>query len=504
MKERYYGLRFQIISSLGFLILILSGLLGFAIIKISASAIEKEKERAVKLTQLSAAKNISVSLGRYTTRQEFRNVASTWLATGEIDGVWFFDGSGNLKYKLVTDTYYDVKPVPRFPSTEIYQNVRFTGKVSGEEAGVNIFLQYPLRSPVGCVIIGSKKRAVSYSYLGSILLLYLLLHAIAILTFGYFSLTRIIVGPVDQLRRKAVRLGEGKFDQIVAGLPSGAKEIIEVDEALSKAGEKLKIQHEELIEKIRQLEAARDEILKSQEALLRSQKLATVGRLTAGVAHEIGNPLTAIAGFIGLLCDETLSDKDRKEYLKRVKDEVDRVSKIIRDLLTYARADSKELEKIELVSVINKTIDVLKPQKLFKEVKIKVNIEDGIPPVRGNADRMMQVLVNLLMNSAEAMVGSGRILVGVKRAEGRNEVILYVEDTGPGITGEVMKDIFEPFVTTKPHGQGTGLGLSVCHGIITSFGGKIEAENVEGGGARFTIVLPVFESNTEKEKKKKQ
>jgi two-component system NtrC family sensor kinase len=490
MMTRSYGLRFQIILSLALLITLLSGLLGFALISISSTAMIKERKASVRLTQMSAARSLVSVVVFGDSGNVLREMADSWLASGSIDGIWIMDGSGNLKAKFTGELLKDMAPRASFPPTEIYEEVRYETAGGGEVKGRHLFTQFPAGRGMGCVIVGThEKRLQEDTFsLGTLLVLYLLIHGIAILAFGYFSITYLIVRPVERLRQKAVRLGEGRFS--IERERRGAKEIQDVGEALSAAAARLKAQRDELVEKIEQLESARSEILKSQEDLVRSQKLASVGRLTAGVAHEIGNPLTAIIGFIDVLEDGDLTPEQRRDFLERMRKEAERVNRIIKDLLTFARAEGREIEKTDLAVVIRDACDIMRPQKIFKNVSLDVRLDDGAPPVMASKDRMKQVVINLLLNAAEAMVGEGRITMRLGPAEEGRIVELVVEDDGPGIAPDMRDSMFEPFVTSKPEGGGTGLGLSVCHGIVASFEGTLTARNRERGGARFTIRLP--------------
>jgi len=492
MMTRSYGLRFQIILSLALLITLLSGLLGFALISISSTAMLKERKASVRLTQMSAGRSLVSVVIFGESGNVLREMADSWLASGSLDGIWIMDGSGNLKARFTDEKFKDVVPKANFPTTEIYEDVRYETAGGGEGQGKHVFTQFPAGRGMGCVIVGTHERRMQEATfsLGTLLVLYLLIHGIAILAFGYFSLTYLIVRPVERLRQQAVWLGEGRFS--IDRERRGAKEIQEVGEALSAAAARIKGQRDELVDKIDQLESARSEILTSQEALLRSQKLASVGRLTAGVAHEIGNPLTAIIGFIDVLKDEDLTPQQREDFLERMRKEAERVNRIIKDLLTFARAEGREIEKTDLSAVVRDACDIMKPQKIFKNVTLDLRLDENVPAVMANKDRMKQVVINLLLNAAEAMVGEGKVSIRLTAAGGRT-VELIVEDNGPGIASDMRDSMFEPFVTSKPEGHGTGLGLSVCHGILRSFDGTLTAENREKGGARFIIRMPAAE-----------
>jgi len=483
------GLRFQVISSLALVIVLLGALLAYAVVRISGAAIINEKRAAIRVAQTSAARNIISALRINAHPDIIRDMERSWFASGVIDGIWVMDGSGAILSSLATPALAGVTPAASFPPTEIYEDVKYSAAGPPPRGRRHFLTQFPGGTGVVVVVgTGAQKLEGSYEYLGSLLVIYLLLFGVAVLSFGYFAITSLIVRPIDRLRESAVRLGEGKFD-IDPGR-EGAKEIQEVGRSLAAAARQLKEQRKELVEKIRQLDAAHGDLLRSQQATVRAQKLASVGRLTAGVAHEIGNPLTAIMGFIDLLGDDALPAETRKDFLARMQKETERVNRIIRDLLTFARAEGKEIARVKLDAVVRDACRIMAPQKLFKHVRLSIETGGDVPEVMASSDRLTQVAVNLLMNAAEAMAGDGEIVVRVARSADGKAAVLSVEDNGPGIPPEVADSIFEPFVTTKPEGQGTGLGLSVCHGIVTGFGGTIAAENVPPRGARFTVTLP--------------
>jgi signal transduction histidine kinase len=320
------------------------------------------------------------------------------------------------------------------------------------------------------------------------LILYVGLHALAVLALSYFIITMSVVRPIDRLRAAAVRLGEGRFEA-EPGPGSGAREMHDLGRALAQTAAKLAAQQSALRSHIRDLEKAQVELKAQQDAVVRSEKLASVGRLAAGVAHEIGNPLAVILGFLEILKGGAVTATERDEYLARMQGEAERMNRIVKDLLSYARPGRQEPGAVDVRASVEQALAVLKPQRVMRGIAVKVAAEDGVPAVVATSDRMTQVFVNLVLNAAEAMVGEGNLSVSISKGGG-GEVVVRVEDDGPGIDAAVLPVIFEPFVTTKPESQGTGLGLAVCHNIVTGFGGSITARNREGGGACFEVRLP--------------
>lgn len=329
----------------------------------------------------------------------------------------------------------------------------------------------------------------------TLLVLYASVAAIAILFFTYVLLTRLIVQPVEALTRASERLASGKLD---ARAPiGGAAEVARLSLAFNAMSADLRRERAALDARVAELEKTTLELRAAQSSLVRSEKLASVGRLSAGIAHEIGNPLTSILGLVELLRDGGLEPAEQAEFLKRIQAETERIHRIIRDLLDFARARPEPTEdaraSTDLASVVDRAVTLVAPQKDLRRIVIERRVAADLPPVRGSEDRWTQVLLNLLLNAADAIEGEGTITITLSEDDD-DEVRLSVADSGPGIAPDVAGRLFEPFVTTKPPGSGTGLGLAVCLAIVEGFGGKLGVENVAGSGARFTIVAPVARS----------
>jgi two-component system, NtrC family, sensor kinase len=244
-------------------------------------------------------------------------------------------------------------------------------------------------------------------------------------------------------------------------------------------------------EKVAALERANRELGTARESLVRSEKLATVGRLAGGVAHEVGNPLGAIAGYAELararLSGGSAGAAEVADLLARISAEAARIDAIIRDLLDFARSSDLALAPVSLAGVVEGAVRLARVQARFRSVEVALDLPGDLPPVRADERRLGQVLLNLLMNAGDAMEGSGAVRIAA-RAEGEH-VRVEVADGGPGILPEHLPRLFDPFFTTKPPGKGTGLGLAVCHGIVESLGGEIAAENGPSGGAVFSLRL---------------
>jgi signal transduction histidine kinase len=323
----------------------------------------------------------------------------------------------------------------------------------------------------------------------SLFLFYLGLTAATVLLLTYVLLTYFIVRPIDRLRLASERLAAGRLRTSVP--VQGAAEVARLAATFNEMAALLREDRAALQDRLEELERTTAELTTAQEQLVRSARLAAVGRLSAGVAHEIGNPLAAIRGLLDLMQAGDLDPKEEKEFVGRIQREAERIHHTIRDLLDFSRNEPGQAGRIEssadLSEVVSDTIKLIDRQTRFRDIDLALTLDDGLPRVRGDHERLRQLLLNLLFNAADALGGKGRI--EVRASNGGGVVQLIVEDDGPGIAREIIEQVFDPFVTTKAPGQGTGLGLAVCHTIVERLGGSIEAGNREQGGAIFEVRL---------------
>lgn len=234
--------------------------------------------------------------------------------------------------------------------------------------------------------------------------------------------------------------------------------------------------------------------LESREAvLIQSHKLRAIGTLTAGVAHELNNPLNNITLTAHMLMEdyEKLSDGERKEMIGDVIGEAGRSRNIISNLLDFARESGTHLEPLDLARLMEETIGLAQNQIKLSGIKIDLHAIEKLPRIHGDSQQLKQVFLNLLLNAVDASRKGGKIQVLVLPADEPNYVAVKVIDFGMGIPAHVLGSIFDPFFTTKGKGKGTGLGLSVSQGIVAKHGGRIMVHSVEGKGSTFTVTLPV-------------
>lgn len=357
--------------------------------------------------------------------------------------------------------------------------------------------------PVGDAIEAERDGAVARVWITSaqrgaagtlpgLLFLYVGITAGAILLLSYVLLTRLIVRPVEDLTQASERVAQSGREVRVP--VQGAAEIARLAVSFNEMQAQLASERAALKKRLGELERATEELEATQRSLVRSEKMASVGRLSAGIAHEIGNPLTSILGLLELVEDGDLPAGEQAEFLRRVRRETERIHHIIRDLLDFARGDAPESEaeaSCDLVQVVEDAVRLVAPQKDLRQITLERRFAEDVPAARGSAPRLAQVVLNLLLNAADAIEGEGTIRLEVHPTEEGDAVELIVSDTGPGIPAEILDHLFEPFVTSKPAGEGTGLGLAVCHALIDRLGGSLDADNPPEGGARFTVRLPV-------------
>ncbi len=227
----------------------------------------------------------------------------------------------------------------------------------------------------------------------------------------------------------------------------------------------------------------------AQQKIFRVEKLASVGRLAAGIAHEINNPLSGILLFANIL-DRSVQDIEQKSKLKSIIDETIRCREIVKGVLDFSRQTSPKFEPLNMVELLNRVFDLLEKQDLFKNIDLeKPYAAKTLPPIEGDKMQLQQVFLNIIINAVQAISGHGTITVDASESE--SHVDISVEDTGCGISEEDIDRVFDPFFTTKEKTKGTGLGLSLSHGIIDKHNGTMHMESKLGKGSKLTIRLPV-------------
>jgi len=321
-----------------------------------------------------------------------------------------------------------------------------------------------------------------------LLITYFALDFILLLGLGAFVLSRIVVRPVNRLLTATEKITGGVYGHQLT--VSGALELARLAESFNAMSSTLAQKQQEVSSHVASLEQVNRDLELAREEAVRSEKMASVGLLAAGTAHEIGTPLASVMGYAEILAQELDHNPVQADYLHRIQDGCARIDRIVRDLLDYARPRQVTCEPVGLLPLVQRSIELLQHQGVFKGVQVILNGEAGLPPVSLDPHQLQQVLVNLLINAGDAMPNGGTVQLTLTQAGDEGDQLLEVCDSGVGIAPEHISKLFDPFFTTKDPGRGTGLGLAIAARIIESFGGKITVQSRVGQGSCFTVRLP--------------
>ncbi len=332
-----------------------------------------------------------------------------------------------------------------------------------------------------------------------IILIYILLYTLTLVIVGIHLLSRMVVSPLQRLVRITAEYKGG--GAIPSSREQTENEIGRLSHSLHNMLLRLDQNKRELEAHIESLEKANKELKKAQNEVIRSEKLASVGRLAAGIAHEIGNPIGIILGYLELLGKGDLSQAERKDFLDRMTAEVTRIHVIIRQLLDFSRPSQGRRTNTHAHRAVLETLEILTPQPMMEDIQVRLALDASRDEVFADPSQLQQVFLNIIMNAADALMEEDRherpavektLIIRSRNTSDRIEFTF--EDNGPGATEEELGHIFDPFYTTKAPGKGTGLGLSVCYRIIEDMGGKIRAESARGMGTRFFVDLLLSQS----------
>ena len=393
-----------------------------------------------------------------------------------------------------------------FSPTETLRTQQSSLEFLGETWGVFWFVPERIRisAPVvfrgrtiGAVAIGADLNSLYLKLRTSqnLILGYICLNTIILVLFGIYLLSRNIIKPIHRLLTITEKVEE--WPMLFPAGESSKNEIGQLFRSLKMMLHRLEANKKELTDNIASLEKANLEIKKAQDDIIKSEKMASAGRLATGVAHEIGNPLGIILGYLELLKRSDLNRGEREDFVERIETEVTRINQIIRGLLDFSRPSSAEYEETGVHQLIKETVSMLEPQPMMDQVDIQLDLKAKKDVVWAGTDQLKQVFLNIIMNAADAMAEAdmssdgdfSKILV-IGTANTDQSIVITFTDTGAGIPPEAIDRIFDPFYTTKEPGKGTGLGLSVCYTIMKGLGGAIRAESSPGKGTRIMVDMP--------------
>jgi two-component system NtrC family sensor kinase len=547
-KKIHLGLRTEVIINISFLMLAAILLIGFTMSKIVERNIIQEKikygERMVQDFQ---------TIIDYISRDKKEFILDHSINRKEIQNFVQMYAKGKGFYELlIVDPQFNIIVsnksllINRRSTDPFLQKAIQSGELRAEvvKSGNFLSLQYQkitLYSPLwhqGRIIGGIQMEVLIGDLMATLLesqriiLITVFFDAIVLIIFGSFLLSRVLVRPVKDLVRLTKRISDGDFSQKID--VASKNEMGQLIGSFNRMIERLKENQENLERYLESLETANKQLKQAQEELIRTEKLASIGRFAAGVAHEVGNPLGAILGYTGILKKGRMDPEESKDYLKRIEDEIERINKIVRELLDFARPSKLEIREVEINKIIESTLSLLSYQKDFKNIETRLDLQSNLPLIKGDESQLSQVLINIILNAIDAMPNGGKLQIQTgehvidylyddrfkhvypprrksdplesdysrlrksdpsptlltKFSKGDRLLKVRISDTGVGIKKEDLENIFDPFFTTKAPDKGTGLGLSISLRIVESLGGEIRVESEEGKGTSFEIYFP--------------
>jgi two-component system NtrC family sensor kinase len=385
-------------------------------------------------------------------------------------------------------------------SEEVYDEVlKKGGRFVGDAFVVNawyIAAYEPIRdiddNIIGILYVGTLKQPFD-DILRNTLMTFLgiALGIIILIVFVSIQLAKKISLPLKKLEQAATKIAEGEYRyEFTVKAP---REIEHLAQSLLKMAKEMEAEKQELEEwgttLERKVQQRTDEIKKIHSQLFRSEKLASLGKLAAGVAHEINNPLTGILTNSSLLLEDLPENDPRREDVEVMVKETIRCREIVKRLLDFAKQTKPLKKATDINALLENIILLVRNQTSFRNIRIEKTLAPDLPEIQTDTDQIQQVFINIVLNAAEAMTKGGSLSITSALSPHQEYIIVSFADTGPGISETDREKIFDPFFTTKEHG--TGLGLSISYGIIEQHGGSISIESSPGKGSTFIIQLPM-------------
>ena len=545
------GLRWQIVFTLIFIMVSTSFLIGLVVMSVTKKTIVNQKiEDAIFLR--NAFQNCINALA-YGDDDFYHNKEKNWqmqrllklfsLESG-VENILIIDFTGKVIASsdphLIGTSFHDqnlnevITAAPA--SLALSQDKRILFKETNKK--LSLFCPFYFKSQKAGAMkitlsLGEMQAVINKSY--KLILAYIIFTATLVMFFGIFLFSRLIVRPIKKLVKTTEAIGEGNYDP--NNFEANRNEIGQLSFAFSRMTERINEHQGQLRAQIESLEKLNRELQQSQKELLAEEKLALVGKLAAGVAHEIGNPLSAILGYVSLLQTQENANQESADYLKRIEQELNRINRTIRELLDFSRLKKVEKTKVDIKQVIENSLALVKHQRKFQNNTLTVHIEKDLWLVEGDEHQLQQVFLNVLLNAGEALGEGGKMVVLADRVVwqggslvcvsssmpedifscvpefgfGEKEVylndVLFFEnqplvrilfaDNGEGIEQGNLNKIFDPFFTTREPGKGTGLGLAICNRILESFGGGILVRSEVKKGSAFLLLLPAVKGESD-------
>jgi two-component system NtrC family sensor kinase len=497
------GLRMEIVLNIAVLTMASLLLVGFTILKVSEQEILEQKIAGSRIVLFSLQRGINAFQEVHWQQDpRFLQILAGFTQLGGVEGI------------LIVDK--DLKPLITQGRAQRYDEALLKAMTQGDEVermektGILWWTFYDRLVLIAPVvgkgkIIGGVQVAFSMADVMDRLLVFrrlflilIVVDSLVIIGFGSILLSRVVVNPLKRLVKVAQGIGGGDLGQRAA---------VDDENEIGTLAKAFNQMVERLTEKQSDLQRAINQLRDTQEELVSSEKLASVGRMAAGVAHEIGNPLTSVLGHTEILYKRLKRKKlkDGKillDLVERTRKETERINRIIKDLLQFAKPPSPHRENVDVNRVVQDSLNVLSVQERFQALSLDLSLTEHLPLTQGNRDQLQQVLFNILINAADAMPDGGSL--SIKTEQEKQWVIIAIKDTGLGIAPEDLGKIFDPFFTTKSPDKGTGLGLSISLKIIDELGGRIKVQSKKGKGAEFCVYLKKVVMGSSKERRSRE
>ena len=510
----FSGLRASILLQLIFLIVAAMLLVNVVMIKLSEGDILQSKVVTGRLLVQAVAQNVdyqiehkNTALKDLTSNIQFVKNMMQLLTNGGFDDLVIIDKKGETIFQTDpsgTGQEYGIS-LARESMATASSMVRYSGSTWGvlwlSHRDISISAPLTLNGrTLGGVVVSASLRPMYDRLRDSekIILLYILLDTIILAIVGIYLLSRIVIKPIYKLLAMTEEYQDGY--EIPSFSEISKNEIGNLSRSLSMMLKRLDENKKELQDHITSLEKANVELQNAQDEIIRSEKLASVGRLSAGIAHEIGNPIGIILGYLDLIKKGNINEAEKSDFFNRVESEIIRVNDIIKQLLDFSRPSSGKSEKCHAHELIRSAVYIMRPQPMMEAIHIQIALDASKDEILVDPNYLQQVFLNIIMNAADALTIQDTSVdehdykvLAVQSKNTDSFIEIQFKDNGPGISEEELDHIFDPFYTTKDPGQGTGLGLSVSYRIIESYGGTIIAESHSGEGTTIIVKLPIHE-----------
>jgi two-component system NtrC family sensor kinase len=547
-KKINFGLRTEVIINIAFLMLAAILLIGFTIANINERSIVQEKIRNGKrmihdvqtIMDFISKDEKAFALNHPLVKKEAQDFVHLYLREKGFYELLIVDHQFNIIASKKSEL------INRRSTDPLLERAVQTGELSAEieKSGSFLLTNYKkmkLYSPLwhqGKIVGGIQMEVPIMDLMANLLeskkviLITIISDALILIFFGSFLLSRVLVNPMKDLVQLTKRISDGNFSESIE--VTNKNEIGQLMESFNRMIERLKENQESLGNYLESLESTNKQLKQAQEELIRTEKLASIGRFAAGVAHEVGNPLGAILGYTSILRKEGIGREESEDYMKRIEKEIERINKIVRELLNFARPSKFEIREVEINKIIESTLSLLSYQNNFKNIQTELDLQSDLPLIKGDESQLSQVLINIILNAIDAMPTGGTLQIQTKGyvieylnadrsqriysprrksdpvesdyshlrkhhpllggltkfSKGDRLIKVGITDTGIGIEKEDLENIFDPFFTTKAPDKGTGLGLSISLKIVESLGGEIRVESEVGRGTTFEVYFP--------------